>query len=172
MIGRTLISEEQIMNKAVEVAAKINADYAGKPVLFIGILRGSVIWMCELLKHIDLDAEIDFMSASSYGDSTTSSGAVAIRKDLDESIEGRHVIIVEDIVDTGNTLSRLLTVLGTRGPASLAVCSMLDKPSRRTVKVDIDYCGFTVEDIFVIGYGLDAAGKYRNLPYIAEFVEA
>ncbi|MBQ8199371.1 MAG: hypoxanthine phosphoribosyltransferase [Lachnospiraceae bacterium] len=170
---RVMYSEEEVSARIRELAEQINRDYEGKEIHIIGILRGGSYFMCELSKRITVPVTIDFMSASSYGMSTTSSGQVKIVKDLEESILGRHVIVVEDIIDTGRTLSHLLKMLAERGPASLKLCTLLDKPDRRVVEVKIDYNGYTIPDEFVVGYGLDYAQKYRNLPYIGvvEFEE-
>lgn len=170
---RVMYSEEEVSARIRELAEQINHDYEGKEIHIIGILRGGSYFMCELSKRITVPVTIDFMSASSYGMSTSSSGHVKIVKDLEESILGRHVIVVEDIIDTGRTLSHLLKMLEERGPASLKLCTLLDKPDRRVVEVKIDYNGYTIPDEFVVGYGLDYAQKYRNLPYIGvvEFEE-
>ena len=170
---RVMYSEEEVSARIREIAEQINHDYEGKEIHIIGILRGGSYFMCELSKRITVPVTIDFMSASSYGMSTSSSGHVKIVKDLEESILGRHVIVVEDIIDTGRTLSHLLKMLEERGPASLKLCTLLDKPDRRVVEVKIDYNGYTIPDEFVVGYGLDYAQKYRNLPYIGvvEFEE-
>lgn len=163
---KVMISEEELDKKIRYLGEQISKDYAGKSVHLLCILKGSVFFMCELAKRITVPVTMDFMSVSSYGDSTSSSGVVRINKDLDENIEGKDVIIIEDIVDTGRTLSYLLEVLKARKPASLALCTLLDKPERRTHQVEVDYTGFEVPDEFVVGYGLDYAQKYRNLPYI------
>lgn len=165
-IERVLFTEEELKARAKTLAAQINADYAGKAPMLISVLRGSFIFMADLMREITLPCTVDFMAVSSYGSGTTSSGQVRITKDLSESIEGRDIIVVEDILDSGNTLSYLLQILQARHPASMKLCTLLDKPSRRTKPVDVDYVGFTVEDLFVVGYGLDYAEKYRNLPYI------
>ena len=165
--NEVLISKEQIEKRVSELGAQISKDYEGKTILLIGILKGSVPFMADLMRHIDGDVEIDFMSVSSYGSSTKSSGVVRIIKDLDKSIEGKDVIIVEDIVDSGLTLAYLKSHLLSRNPASLRVCTMLDKPARRKVEFTPDYCGFEIEDKFIVGYGLDFDQKYRNLPYIS-----
>ena len=162
-----LISEEQIEKRVRELADEISKDYAGEEVLLICILKGSVFYTCELAKRLSVPVKLDFMSVSSYGNGTVSSGRVKIIKDLDDPIEGKNVIVVEDIIDSGRTLSHLIEMLGTRNPASLRLCTMLDKPSRREVDVKVDYTGFTIEDKFVLGYGLDYDQFYRNLPYIA-----
>ncbi len=163
---RVMYSEEEVSARIRELADQINKDYEGKEIHLIGILRGGSFFMCELAKRITVPVTIDFMSASSYGMSTTSSGVVKIVKDLEEQIVGRHVIVVEDIIDTGRTLSYLLEMLKERGPESLKLCTLLDKPDRRVVEVKIDYNGYSIPDEFVVGYGLDYAQKYRNLPYI------
>jgi hypoxanthine phosphoribosyltransferase len=161
---RILISKEELDNRLVALAAQLDRDYAGKNPLFIGILKGSVFFFSDLLQKLTIEAEMDFMAISSYGAGTTSSGYVRIIKDLDRHINGRHVIIVEDMVDSGTTLAHLKEVLATREPASLAICSLLSKPERRRTPVDIDYLGFEVPDEFVVGYGLDYAERYRVLP--------
>ena len=163
---RVMLTEEEIDTKIREIAAQITKDYAGKEVHLVCILKGSIFFTCELAKRIDLPVTLDFMSVSSYGDGTESSGRVKIVKDLDENIEGKEVIVVEDIVDTGRTLSHLMEVLRVRKPATLKLCTLLDKPSRRVVDVNVDYTGFAIPDEFVVGYGLDFAQKYRSLPYI------
>lgn len=163
---RVMYSEEEVAARIRQLAEQINHDYEGKEIHLIGILRGGSFFMCELAKRITVPVTIDFMSASSYGMSTTSSGVVKIVKDLEEAIVGRHVIVVEDIIDTGRTLSYLLEMLREREPASLKLCTLLDKPDRRVVEVKIDYNGYSIPDEFVVGYGLDYAQKYRNLPYI------
>lgn len=161
-----LISEQEIDDKIRYLGNQISKDYAGESVHLICVLRGGAYFACELSKRISIPVSIDFMSCSSYGNATTSSGVVKIVKDLDDSIEGKHVIVVEDIIDTGRTLSYLMEMLASRKPASLALCTLLDKPERRTHQVNVDYTGFQVPDEFVVGYGLDYAQKYRNLPYI------
>lgn len=161
-----LISEEQVENKIREMAEKISAEYAGKTVHLIGVLKGSVFFMCELAKRITVPVTMDFMSVSSYGNDTKSSGVVKLIKDLDETIEGREVILVEDIMDSGRTLSYLVKILKERKPASFKIITLLDKPERRVVDIEPDMTCFTVPDRFVVGYGLDCAQKYRNLPYI------
>ena len=161
-----MISEEEIDKKVRELGARISKDYADRTVHLVGILRGGAFFMCELAKRITVPVTIDFMSVSSYGSGTVSSGVIKVGKDTDESIEGKDVIVVEDIVDTGRTLSYLLEMLKGRKPASIALCTLLDKPERRTHEVKVDYTGFQVPDKFVVGYGLDYAQKYRNLPYI------
>lgn len=166
---KILLSEEALAARVKELAAKITDDYRekldGKPLLVIGMLKGSFIFMSDLVRHIDLHCEIDFMIASSYGNGTESSGVITIKQDV-KDVEGQHVLLVEDIVDSGYTMKCVLEMLKKRNPASLALCSLLDKPSRRQMPVAIDYCGFEIPDEFVVGYGLDYASRYRNLPYI------
>ena len=152
--------------KIAELGKKISEDYAGKQVHLICILKGGVFFMCELAKRITVPVSMDFMSVSSYGDGTTSSGIVKIAKDLDESLEGKEVLIVEDIIDSGRTLYYLMEVLQKRKPNSMRLCTLLDKPERRVKDVKVDYVGFNIPDEFVVGYGLDYAQKYRNLPFI------
>lgn len=168
-----MLSEEEVNSKIAEMAEKIDNDYKGKSIHLICILKGSVFFCCELAKRLTIPVTIDFMSASSYGDSTESSGKLNIKKDLDESIEGLDCLIVEDIIDSGNTLSLTQRMLAGRNPASLKLCTLLDKPARRETEVNVDYTGFVIPDEFVVGYGLDYAQKYRNLPYVGrlEFVE-
>ena len=161
-----LMSEETVDARIIELGKQISEDYVGKSVHLIGILKGSIFFMCELAKRITVPVTMDFMKVSSYGDGTESSGIVKIVKDLDETLEGKDVIVIEDIIDSGRTLSYLLDVLGHRKPNSLKLCTLLDKPERRVVDVDVDYVGFAIPDEFVVGYGLDYAQKYRNLPYI------
>ena len=165
-IQEILFTEEQLKNRVGEIARQIEADYAGKEVMFIGILRGSFVFMADLCRAVELPCTLDFMSVSSYGSGTTSSGQIQIIKDLSEDITGRHVIVVEDILDSGNTLSYLLNILEHRRPASVRLCALLDKPERRVKPVELHYSGFSIPDAFVVGYGLDYAEKYRNLPYI------
>ena len=165
---RVLISEEEVAKRIKEVAQQIVADYEGRPLHLICILKGGVFFTCELAKRITLPLSLDFMSVSSYGSGTKSSGVVKIVKDLDEPIEGKDVLIVEDIIDSGNTLSYLIEVLKQRNPKSIELCTLLDKPERRVKKqVQVKYTCFTVPDEFIVGYGLDYDQKYRNLPYIA-----
>ena len=161
-----LIEEEKVDQRIRELGEQISKDYAGKQVHLVSILRGSVFFTCELAKRITVPVSLYFMSVSSYGMDTESSGVVKVIKDLDDSIRDKDVIVVEDIVDTGRTLNYLLGSLKAKGPASLKLCAMLDKPDRRVVDVDIDYRGFEIPDKFIVGYGLDYAQKYRNLPYI------
>ncbi|WP_294513078.1 hypoxanthine phosphoribosyltransferase [uncultured Intestinimonas sp.] len=165
-IERVLFTEQELKDRVAEIAAQIDKDYAGKEPMLISVLRGSFIFMADLVRSITLPCTVDFMAVSSYGSGTTSSGQVKITKDLSESIEGRDIIVVEDILDSGNTLSYLFQLLQARHPASVRLCTLLDKPSRRTKPVTADYTGFAVDDLFVVGYGLDYAEKYRNLPYI------
>ena len=161
-----LISEEEINKRIKELGEQISRDYAGKSVHLICVLKGGVFFTTELAKRITIPVTFDFMSCSSYGSGTTSSGIVKIVKDLDETIEGKDVLVVEDIIDSGKTLSYLMPMLAQRNPASLKLCTMLDKPDRRVVNVNVDYTAFTVPDVFIVGYGLDYDQKYRNLPYI------
>ncbi|MBQ6035877.1 MAG: hypoxanthine phosphoribosyltransferase [Lachnospiraceae bacterium] len=161
-----LIDQETVERKIQEIADAISRDYAGKSVHLVGILKGSVMYMTELAKRLTIPATFDFMSVSSYGDGTSSSGIVRIAKDTDEGLEGKDVIIVEDIVDSGRTLSYLLDLLQQRNPNTLKLTTLLDKPDRRVREVYVDYEGFVIPDKFVVGYGLDYAQRYRNLPYI------
>lgn len=163
---KVLISKEEVDARIAEMAASLDEEYAGKTVHLIGILKGSVFFLCELAKRMTVPVTLDFMSVSSYGDGTNSSGIVKLNKDLDESIEGKNVVVVEDILDSGRTLSYLVKLLGERNPASLRVITLLDKPERRVKPVELYMTGFEVPDRFVVGYGLDFAQKYRNLPYI------
>ncbi len=165
-IERVLFTEQELKDRVAQIAAQIDQDYAGKEPMLISVLRGSFIFMADLARSITLPCTVDFMAVSSYGAGTTSSGQVKITKDLSENIEGRDIIVVEDILDSGNTLSYLFQLLQARHPASVRLCTLLDKPSRRTKPITADYTGFAVEDLFVVGYGLDYAEKYRNLPYI------
>jgi hypoxanthine phosphoribosyltransferase len=167
-IGKILYTEEDIRNRAIELGQQITNDYEGKELIVIGTLKGAVMWMSELIKHIDLDVKIDFIAAGSYGSGTTSSGVVKVTKDVDMNIYKKDVLIIEDIVDTGTTLAYLEKYLGDRKPNSVKICTLLDKPSRRKNEdLVIDYKGFTVEDLFIVGYGMDYDQKYRNLPYIS-----
>lgn len=161
-----LLSEEEVDKRIQEIGEQISKDYAGEEVHLVCVLRGGVFFLCELAKRITVPVSLDFMSVSSYGSDTKSSGVVKIVKDLDDSLSGKHVIVVEDIVDSGRTLSYLLEMLNDRGPKSMRLCTLLDKPDRRVVDVKVDYTGFQIPDEFVVGYGLDYAQKYRNLPYI------
>lgn len=161
-----LIPEEEVNAKIKELAARISEDYEGKEVHLICILKGGVFFACELAKRITIPVSLDFMQVSSYGNASKSSGIVRIKKDLDDSMEGKEVIIVEDIIDSGRTLHYLIPVLEQRNPASIRLCALLNKPDRREKEVQIDYLGFDIPDKFVVGYGLDYAQKYRNLPFI------
>lgn len=165
-IERVLFTEEELKTRVAELGAQITADYQGKEPVIISVLRGSYIFMADLTRSIDLPCSIDFMAVSSYGKGTTSSGQVNIIKDLSDSIEGKDVLVVEDILDSGNTLSYLLEILKARHAASIKLCTLLDKPDRRVRDIKADYVGYSVPDLFVVGYGLDYAEKYRNLPYI------
>jgi len=165
-VEKILIDEQKLMERVKELGEQITEDYQGKDLVIISILKGAIVFTSDLVKHIDLPLAMDFMAVSSYGSSTKSSGVVRILKDLDEEIEGRDVLIVEDIVDTGLTLHYLVENLLSRKPASLKVCCCLDKPSRRKSQVKVDYVGFSIPDEIVIGYGLDYAEQYRNLPFI------
>ncbi|HEY8343265.1 MAG TPA: hypoxanthine phosphoribosyltransferase [Calditerricola sp.] len=165
-IVEVLISEEAIREKVRELGEILSAEYAGKNPLVICVLKGAAFFMTDLVRQMNIPLEMDFMAVSSYGASTQSSGVVRILKDLDTPVEGRHVLVVEDIIDSGLTLSYLIDLLKRRNAASIKVVTLLDKPHRRTVDLKPDYCGFVVPDAFVVGYGLDYAEKYRNLPYI------
>ncbi len=170
---RILLSEQEVDQRIAELAKQISDDYAGKEVHLICVLKGAVFFMCELAKRITVPVTVDFMSVSSYGSDTKSSGVVKIVKDLDEPLDGKNVLIVEDIIDSGRTLSYLIGILEKRNPASLRLCTLLDKPERRVAQVVVDYTGFNIPDEFVVGYGLDYAQKYRNFPFIGvvEFSE-
>lgn len=163
---RVLLSEKEVDDRIQAIGDQISRDYAGKQVHLVCVLKGGSFFMCELAKRITVPVSLDFMSVSSYGKDTKSSGVVKIVKDLDESIKDKDVLVVEDIVDSGRTLSYLLEMLGDRGPASLRLCTLLDKPERRVVNVKVNYTGFEIPDEFVVGYGLDYDQRYRNLPYI------
>ncbi|NEZ48000.1 hypoxanthine phosphoribosyltransferase [Clostridium niameyense] len=165
-IEKILINEELIKEKVEEIATRINKDYAGKDLILVGILKGSVPFMADLLKKIEIPCVMDFMDVSSYGNSTTSSGVVRILKDLDFEIERKDVLIVEDIIDSGITLNYLLKYLSGRNPSSINIACLLNKPERRKVSLDVKYLGLDVPDYFLVGYGLDYAEKYRNLPYV------
>src|SRR4029453_4769749 len=166
-VGEILVQPDELAHRVSELAEQISEDYAGKDVLLIGVLKGAVFFLADLMRKIDVDCEVDFMAVSSYGSSTDSSGGVRILKDLDASIEGRHVLIVEDMVDSGLTLQYLLRNLGARAPASREVRALLPKPGRRKAEVPIKYTGFESPNRFAIGYGLDHAERWRNLPYVA-----
>ena len=163
---KVLISEEEVDARIRELGEKISKEYEGKQIHLICVLKGGVFFMCELAKRITVPVSMDFMCVGSYGDGTKSSGVVRLAKDLDESIENKEVLIVEDIIDSGRTLHYLIPVLKQRNPASIRLCALLNKPDRREVEVQIDYLGFDIPDEFVVGYGLDYAQKYRNLPFI------
>ncbi len=170
-VKSVLITEKQLDKRIAELGKLLTDDYAEKKPLLICPLKGSVIFFADLLKEIKIPCEIDFMAVSSYNSNTVSSGNVKILKDLTIDIGKRHVIIIEDIIDTGNTLSELKALLQGRNPASLKICTLLDKPSRRVKQISPDYCGFTIPDLFVIGYGMDLNEEYRNLPYIGVYSE-
>ena len=161
-----MITQEEILNKAKQIGAQISEDFHGEEIVMVGILRGAVLWMADLMKCVELDMTIDFMAVSSYGAATKTSGIVKINKDLDTDIEGKSVIIVEDIVDSGVTLNYLMHYFESRGAKEVRICALLDKPDGRRVDIEVDYIGFTVDDRFIVGYGLDYDQKYRNLPYI------
>ena len=165
-VGEVLIDEETLAARVAELGAEVSADYHGRDLLLIGVLKGAVFFMADLMRHLTVPCEVDFMAISSYGDATDSSGIVRILKDLDINIEGRHVLVVEDIIDSGLTLSYLIRNLESREPATLEVCALLTKPSRREIDVPVRYVGFEIPNKFVVGYGLDFAERYRNLPYV------
>lgn len=166
VVERVLISKEELEKNAQELGSRISKDYEGKELVIIGVLKGGFIFLADLARNITIPVQLDFMSVSSYGDSSKSSGVVRIIKDVDTNIAGKHVLIVEDIIDTGLTLNHLVELLKTRGPLSVKICAALDKPSRRKVDVQVDYKGIEIPDEYVIGYGLDYAGKYRNIPEV------
>ena len=163
---RVMLTEKEVDDRIQAIGEQISKDYAGKQVHLVCVLKGGSFFMCELAKRITVPVSLDFMSVSSYGSDTKSSGVVKIVKDLDESLKGKDVLVVEDIVDSGRTLSYLLDMLKARGPKSMALCTLLDKPDRRVIDVKVDYTGFLIPDEFVVGYGLDYDQRYRNLPYI------
>lgn len=165
-ITGVMLSEEEIKAKVAELGKQIEKDYEGQDLLVVGILKGASVFVADLIREINLDVNIDFMSVSSYGNSTESSGTVKILKDLDVDIKGKNVLIVEDIIDSGLTLSNLTRELNVREPKSLRICTLLDKPDRRKANIHVDYVGFVIDDKFIVGYGIDYAEKYRNLPYI------
>ena len=165
-VAEVLIEEDALRDRIAGLGAEISADYAGRDLLLIGVLKGAVFFMADLMRSITVPCEVDFMAISSYGASTDSSGVVRILKDLDESIEGRHVLVVEDIIDSGLTLSYLMRTLTARNPASLEICALLTKPERREIQVPVRYTGFEIPNRFVVGYGLDFAERYRNLRYV------
>ncbi len=166
-----MISEEKVDARIGELAEQLNQEYAGKELHLVIILKGSIFFACELAKRITIPVTMDFMSVSSYGDGMVSAGNITVKKELDEDIEGKNVLLVEDIVDSGNTLFHLKKLLSARNPESLKIITLLDKPDRRTADIETDYCGFEIEDKFVVGYGLDYAQRHRNLPYIGVVVE-
>lgn len=171
-VKEILITEEEIRTKVEELGRLITRDYQGKDLLLVGILKGAVIFMSELVQKIEFPVKMDFMAVSSYGKSSTSTGEVRIIKDLDYSVEGKHILVVEDIIDTGYTLSYLIDNLEKRGAKSVRACTFLDKPDRRKVDIPVDYMGYEVPDEFIVGYGLDYAEMYRNLPYVAALKES
>jgi hypoxanthine phosphoribosyltransferase len=171
VIGEILVQPDDLKRRVRQLGEQISADYADKDLLLVGVLKGAVFFLADLMRQIDVPCEVDFMAVASYGSATESSGVVRILKDLDRPIEGHHVLIVEDIVDSGLTLQYLLRNLGARNPASLEVCALLTKPDRRKVQLEPRYLGFEIPDKFAIGYGLDHAEQYRNLPYVAALSE-
>jgi hypoxanthine phosphoribosyltransferase len=172
VLAGTLLSAQEIEARVAQLGAQISADYAGKEVLVVGILKGAFVFCADLIRQMDLPVQMDFMAVSSYGASTESSGVIRIVKDLEASVEGRHVLLVEDIVDSGLTLRYLREYMAHQNPASLRVCVLLDKPTRRKTEVKVDYTGFTIPDEFIVGYGIDYAERHRNLPYIGIIGEA
>jgi hypoxanthine phosphoribosyltransferase len=170
-IGQILVQQDDLAHRVRELGREISADYHGQELFLVGVLKGAVFFLSDLMRHLEVPCQVDFMAVASYGSSTDSSGVVRILKDLDAPIEGRPVLIVEDIVDSGLTLSYLLRTLKARNPASLEVCALLTKPERRKVDLPIRYVGFEIPDRFAIGYGLDHAERYRNLPYVAALAE-
>ncbi|MFN8162663.1 MAG: hypoxanthine phosphoribosyltransferase [Solirubrobacterales bacterium] len=170
-IGETLVTQEELQRRIAELGREVSRDYAGRELVMVGVLKGAVLFLADLMRSVDVPCEIDFMAVSSYGSQTDSSGVVRILKDLDASIEGRHVLIVEDIIDSGLTLHYLMRNLRARNPASLEVCALLTKPERLRVDLSPRYVGFEIPNRFAIGYGLDHAQRYRNLNYVAALVE-
>lgn len=170
-ISNTLISQKEIENKVIELAKKIEKDYEKQEVLIVGVLKGAFVFVSDLVRNINLDLSLDFIAVSSYGMSTESSGVVKINKDIEMDLTGKNVIIVEDIIDTGLTLKYIKEYLSGKNAKSVRICTLLDKPSRRKCDVDVDYVGFEIEDLFIVGYGIDCKEKYRNLPYIAYIQE-
>jgi hypoxanthine phosphoribosyltransferase len=166
-IGEVLVQADDLQHRVRQLGVEITADYEGKELLLVGVLKGAIFFLSDLMRQIDVPCEVDFMAVASYGSATDTSGIVRILKDLDAAIEGRHVLIVEDIVDSGLTLQYLLRTLQARNPASLEVCALLTKPDRRKVELPARYIGFEIPDRFAVGYGLDHAERFRNLPYIA-----
>ena len=165
-ISEILLTEERIAQRVAEIGAQLSRDYEGKELVIVGVLTGAVTFLADLIRHITVPLELDFVAVSSYGQATKTSGEVRMIKDLGHAVQGKHVLVAEDIIDTGLTLRYLLDTLQARQPAGLACCVLLDKPSRRIIDVPVEYVGFEIEDRFVVGYGLDFAGRYRNLPYI------
>ncbi|HHU22582.1 MAG TPA: hypoxanthine phosphoribosyltransferase [Clostridiales bacterium] len=165
-INSVLLTEDQIQKRIAELGAEITRDFEGKDPLFVGVLKGCFMFMADLMRCVNIRCSVDFMAVSSYGNRSVTSGAVEINKDLSEDIENRHVIVVEDILDSGLTLNYLVNYLGVRNPASITLVTLLDKPARRRVPIKVDYAGFEIPDAFVVGYGLDYAERYRNLPFI------
>ncbi len=170
-IGQILVQQDDLAHRIRELGEQVSADYEGRDLLLVGVLKGAVFFLADLMRHLTVPCALDFMAVASYGSSTDSSGVVRILKDLDASIEGRHVLIVEDIIDSGLTLQYLMRTLSARSPASLEVCALLTKPARREIDMPIRYVGFEIPNRFVIGYGLDHAERYRNLPYVAQLNE-
>jgi hypoxanthine phosphoribosyltransferase len=170
-VGEILVQPDELSRRVRELGRQISADYAGRDLLLVGVLKGAVFFLSDLMRHIDVPCEVDFMAVASYGSATDSSGVVRILKDLDVALEDRHVLIVEDIVDSGLTLQYLLRSLGARNPASIEVCALLTKPERRKVALEPRYVGFEIPNRFVVGYGLDHGERYRNLPYVAVLEE-
>jgi hypoxanthine phosphoribosyltransferase len=166
-VGEVLVTSEELQRRVAELGGEISRDYAGRPLLLVGVLKGAVFFLSDLMRFIDIPVEVDFMAVASYGSATDSSGVVRILKDLDAAIEGRDVLIVEDIVDSGLTLQYLMRNLGSRNPRTLEVCALLTKPARRKVDLPTRYVGFEIADRFVVGYGLDYAERHRNLPFVA-----
>jgi hypoxanthine phosphoribosyltransferase len=171
-IGEILIQADELQARIADMGVEISRDYEGREILIVCVLKGAVLFVADLMRQLTVPCEVDFMAVSSYGSATRSSGVVRILKDLDGSIEGKHVLIVEDIIDSGLTLQYLMRNLNSRGPASIEVCSLLTKPSRREVEVPIRYTGFELPDRYAVGYGLDLAQRYRNLPYVAALTDA
>jgi hypoxanthine phosphoribosyltransferase len=170
-IGETIVQADDLQHRVAELGAEISRDYEGRDLLLVCVLKGAVFFLSDLMRHLEVPCEVDFMAVASYGSATESSGVVRILKDLDMAIEDRHVLIVEDIVDSGLTLQYLMRSLEARGPASLEVCALLTKPSRRAVELPARYIGFEIPDKFAVGYGLDHAERYRNLPYVAALAD-
>ena len=172
LVGEILVQPDDLSRRVRELGSQISADYEGRDLLLVGVLKGAVFFLSDLMRHISVPCEVDFMAVASYGSATDSSGVVRILKDLDAAIEQRHVLIVEDIIDSGLTLQYLLRNLGARDPASIEVCALLTKPERRKVELEPRYVGFEIPNRFVVGYGLDHGERYRNLPYVAVLEEA